>query len=145
MGGYQVDMHGSSSAATASQRGNGSALLMKRAWDVAKSPIKSIFMLVIMMWMMGTGVNIFSIMLTGYGLWSPIKALISTKSAFEKFAHPEHSLLLPILVFIALTLAQLLLGVYRASRMGLLPTSADWLPGIVVSFSSEPPIGSIST
>ena len=35
-------------------------------------------MLGIMMWLTGSGVNIFSIMITGYGLISPLKALLGT-------------------------------------------------------------------
>ena len=47
---------------------NDKAILEKRSWDVAMSPGKSIFMNLFMIWMMGSGSGIFSILMVGYAV-----------------------------------------------------------------------------
>lgn len=106
------------------------ALRQKRAWDVATAPAKQIPMQGFMLYMSGTGVQIFSMMVVGMLLTNPIKAIMTIKTSFAPYSTPgkENDLLLHKIVFIACQLACVGLGIYKCWSMGLLPTaSSDWL------------------
>lgn len=53
------------------------ALKSKRAWDVAIAPAKSLPMNGFMLYMSGSGVQIFSMMAVGMLLTGPIKGIVS--------------------------------------------------------------------
>ncbi|KAI9320052.1 hypothetical protein BX666DRAFT_1918766 [Dichotomocladium elegans] len=109
---------------------NDSALKIRRAWDVAWGPAKSIPMNAIMIYMSGNGVQIFSVMITIMLFLNPIKAIMSTQQTFSRFESKETStdLMAPKLVFIGLQMVTMLLGIYKVNGMGLLPTTtSDWL------------------
>ncbi len=55
---------------------NDKAILEKRSWDVAMSPGKSIFMNLFMIWMMGSGSGIFSILMVGYAVLQAFTTLL---------------------------------------------------------------------
>jgi hypothetical protein len=118
------------------------ALKLKKAWEVATAPGKSIPMNGFMLWMAGNGVQIFSIMITGMLLFNAIKSLFAVQSTFQPFESTTETskrsaksvstqpspLMMPKLTFIALQLALLLMGVWKCQGMGLLPTAeSDWL------------------
>ena len=50
-------------------------LKMKKAWELALAPAKSIFMTLFMLYMSGNSVQIFSIMITAMTLMNPMKAI----------------------------------------------------------------------
>ncbi|RHZ78786.1 hypothetical protein Glove_156g97 [Diversispora epigaea] len=105
-------------------------LKIKKAWDAALSPGKNIPMNAFMLWMSGNGVQIFSVMITGMLFFQPIKALMSIDGVFERYESPKTKPLLiwPKIVYVALQLLTMALGLYKCSSMGLLPTAAsDWL------------------
>ena len=72
--------------------------------------------------------QIFSIMATGMALMGPLKAIVTINQTFEKFKGEEGvDLRLPKLLFLALQIIGLAVGLYKTYTMGLLPvTSADW-------------------
>jgi hypothetical protein len=85
-----------------------------------------------MLWMAGSGVQIFSIMITVMLLYQPLKAILNVKSVFEPYTSTStksrNSLFLPMALFVAVNLCIFALGVWKCSTMGLLPTaSSDWL------------------
>ncbi|RKP25510.1 hypothetical protein SYNPS1DRAFT_15547, partial [Syncephalis pseudoplumigaleata] len=103
-----------------------------RAWDAALTPAKSLPMNAFMLWMSGNGVQIFSIMITAMLFFQPVKAMMNLNAAFERFEikgnRASNELALPKLVFLLMNLLTILLGVYKLSAMGLLPTAtSDWL------------------
>jgi hypothetical protein len=55
------------------------SLKQKKAWDVAIAPAKSVPMNAFMLYMSGSGVQIFSMMVVGMLLTGPIKAMLSIK------------------------------------------------------------------
>ncbi|RIA84737.1 hypothetical protein C1645_831826 [Glomus cerebriforme] len=117
-------------------------LKIKKAWDAALSPGKNIPMNAFMLWMSGNGVQIFSVMITGMLFFQPIKALMGIDSVFERYESPKTRQLLiwPKLVYVALQLLTMALGLYKCSSMGLLPTAtSDWLafmePKQVIEYS----------
>ncbi|KIY62683.1 DUF1077-domain-containing protein [Cylindrobasidium torrendii FP15055 ss-10] len=110
------------------------ALKEKRAWDMAISPAKSLPMQAFMLYMSGSGVQIFSMGIVAMLLFSPFKNIAGINAAFAQFAPsgaPPHSfatLLLQKLVYIACNILTLAVGLYKCRQMGLLPLgTGDWL------------------
>ncbi|KAJ2891748.1 hypothetical protein GGI21_004234 [Coemansia aciculifera] len=112
------------------------ALRDKKAWEVAMGPGKTLPMQAFMAWMSGTGVSIFSILITGMILMSPVKTIMSTQQTFAPLERmgksggggKKQDFTMQKAAFVAINIAGLIFGVYRLSIMGLLPTaSSDWL------------------
>ncbi|KXS18386.1 DUF1077-domain-containing protein, partial [Gonapodya prolifera JEL478] len=107
---------------------------IKKAWEAALGPAKTVPMNAFMLWMSGSGVQIFSIMML-YMLFSGgVQGITKVTQTFERFAIVEAGssradpLLLPKIIYVALQLAVIALGVWKLSSMGLLPTAqSDWL------------------
>merc|ERR1712032_1178258 len=121
--------------------GDQTQLKLKKAKDVAWQPIKSFFMTGFMLWMSGNGVHIFSIMITFYAIYNPIKSALGVNGVFSRFHDAKMSpiertsLLTCKAVFVAMNLLAMSGALYKMSLMGLLPTTpADW-----VSFLAVPP------
>ncbi|KFK25360.1 unnamed protein product [Arabis nemorensis] len=104
---------------------------LQKAWEVAQSPFKNLMMMGFMMWMAGNTVHLFSIGITFSALWQPISALQSVGKIFEPFKDNKVELLMPKLVFLALNLGGLALGIWKLNTLGLLPTHAsDWVSSL---------------
>lgn len=93
-----------------------SVVQTKRAWDVAYAGAKSIPMNLIMMYMSGNSIQIFSIIITVMMFWNPIKAIMSMNQAF----HGLNPTFGQQLVFCLLHFANMLLAIYKCYNMGLL-------------------------
>ncbi|XP_020103752.1 ER membrane protein complex subunit 4 [Ananas comosus] len=103
----------------------------QKAWEVAQSPFKNLLMMGFMMWMAGNAVHLFSIGITFSALWQPISALQGVGKVFEPYKDPRVDILAPKLLFIALNLAALALGVWKLNSLGLLPThTSDWVSSL---------------
>ena len=101
---------------------------MEKAWETALAPFKSLPMNAFMLYMSGNGIQIFSILITVMLLFNSIKSIMETRSVFKRFESEQQNLNLPMLTFILIQAGNFLLGVYKCSSMGLLPTaSSDWL------------------
>lgn len=96
---------------------------MKKAWEVAIGPSKQIPMNAIMMYMSGNSLQIFSIMMVLMLFKGPIQGIINTNAAFAKYETPStHSRLLGVkVVYMAMQLVLLGLGIWKVNAMGLLP------------------------
>lgn len=105
-------------------------LKVKKAWELAIAPAKAMPMQAFMMYMSGSTPQIFSMMMTFMFFSNPIKAMASMDTTFAKLDTPTtHArLLLPKLAFIAIQILTILVGIWKCSSMGLLPTHrSDWL------------------
>ncbi|KAJ1722377.1 hypothetical protein LPJ53_003208 [Coemansia erecta] len=108
-------------------------LRAKKAWEVAMGPAKTLPMQAFMAWMSGTGVSIFSILITAMILMTPLRTIMTVQQTFaplERVAkgRPALDLTMQKAAFVAINIAGVLFAVYRLSIMGLLPTaSSDWL------------------
>ncbi|EPZ33669.1 Protein of unknown function DUF1077, TMEM85 domain-containing protein [Rozella allomycis CSF55] len=110
------------------KQGSIANLKAKKAWDAALAPGKSIFMTLFMLWMSGSSVQIFSLMITGMSLYNPIKALCQLNNIFSAFESKGESFFMQKVTFAFFQLLTLLIGLYKCSNLGLLPTStSDWL------------------
>ena len=54
--------------------------MYKSAMAVGKAPGGNLFMTAFMLWMSGSGIHIFSIMITVGALWTPLKGLFSVNT-----------------------------------------------------------------
>ncbi|PKA50868.1 hypothetical protein AXF42_Ash007523 [Apostasia shenzhenica] len=103
----------------------------QKAWEVAQAPFKNLMMMGFMMWMAGSTVHLFSIGITFSALWQPISALQNVGKVFEPYKDSRVDILAPKLLFIALNLAGLGLGVWKLNTLGLLPTHpSDWVSSL---------------
>ena len=100
-----------------------------------------------MLWMSGSGVHIFSIMITFYAIYNPVKSALTVNTAFARLEDPKMgaaeraSLLTSKFTFVGMNLLAMSGALYKMSLMGLLPnTQSDW-----VSLLAVPPNIQIST
>lgn len=99
----------------------------------ATGPIKQVAFMCFMMWMMGNGIQIFSIIMTLSGLAQPIMAIVKSGEAFPKDPAGRLDVITPRLIFCLVQVGQLLFVLNKLNSMGLLPTHAsDWLSELPV-------------
>ncbi|KAJ7221649.1 DUF1077-domain-containing protein [Mycena pura] len=111
------------------------ALKEKRALDFAIAPAKSLPMQAFMLYMSGSGVQIFSIGIVFMLLLTPFKNLAGMNEAFAQFApstaaNPKALLTLVMqkLVYVVCNALTLAVGLWKCRSMGLLPLgTGDWL------------------
>jgi hypothetical protein len=96
-------------------------LKLKKAWEVALAPVKSLPMTGIMMYMSGNSLQIFSVMMVFMAFKNPLMGLLNTNQAFEKFESLSGQLLQVKAVYVACQLVALAVGVWKINAMGLLP------------------------
>ena len=116
------------------------------AMSLATSPGKSIMMSAFMMYMSGSNLNMWSINTISMAIMTPLTNLFGMNKQFAKFEDADGKVDLQMrkLIFVALNLVWLLVGLYKMSKMRLLPTySSDWSGRIVwkemMEMSSVPP------
>jgi len=105
-------------------------LKLKKAWEVALAPVKSLPMTAIMMYMSGNSLQIFSIMMVFMAFKNPAMGLMNTNQAFEKFQSERNAaqMLQVKFVYVVCQLVALGVGIWKINQMGLLPTTrSDWL------------------
>ena len=133
--------HSSQVVLTQSQQ---TALALKKkqkAMSMAMAPGQQIAMNAFMMYMSGSGLNIFSISVTSTAILTPVRSLMTMGKMFQPLGD---DLQMAKLLFVALNLVWLGVGKYKLSSMKLLPTtSADWTGSVVwkemMETSSIPP------
>jgi len=98
-------------------------LKLKKAWEVALAPIKSLPMTGIMMYMSGNSLQIFSIMMVFMAFKNPVMGILGTNQAFERFATDSNKdkILQVKVVYVVMQLVALALGIWKVNAMGLLP------------------------
>ncbi|CAI6004850.1 unnamed protein product [Closterium sp. NIES-64] len=127
-----VDKCGSGSKAlTQKDKALDPAKKQERAWALAQSPTKNLLMMGFMLWMAGSTVHLFSIGITFSILWQPISALRTINAAFEPFKDPKVDVVLPKMMYAAVNLFLLSIGLWKLNGLGLLPTRpADWISSL---------------
>ncbi|GFH51928.1 hypothetical protein CTEN210_08404 [Chaetoceros tenuissimus] len=127
----------SQSELSAKEKQRAAAIIKKKssaAMGLATSPAKSVLMQSFMMYMTGSNLNMMSISVTSMSILNPLKAILGINKQFAKFedASGKVELQMPKLIFTLLNLVWLAVGLYKMSKMRLLPTtSADWSGRIV--------------
>jgi hypothetical protein len=110
------------STASSSSSDN-SALLLKKSYELALAPAKSLPMTFISLYMSGSSLQIFSIVMVFMAFKNPIMGLLATFSAFERFETPETKgkLVMVRALYVLMQLVSLGVGVWKVNSMGLLP------------------------
>ena len=67
------------------KKGDIMKLKLQKAREIAWSPGKNFMMTAFMLWMSGSGVHIFSIMITFYAVYNPIKSAFTVQQQFTRF------------------------------------------------------------
>lgn len=96
---------------------------LKKAWEIALAPTKQIPMNAIMMYMSGNSLQIFSIMMVFMLFKGPIQGILNTNAVFTKFEseNMKSQMIGVKIVYIAVQLGLLALGIWKVNNMGLLP------------------------
>eukprot|EP00808_Paulinella_micropora_P030313 g7751.t1 len=102
-------------------------LVKQSAMAVARAPVQQLFMTCFMLWMSGSTLQIFSIMMLSMAIWTPVQALFTVNKVFERFLSSGVDLTLPKLIYIAINLAGIGVGLYKLHNLGLLPKASDWM------------------
>ncbi|KAK5577811.1 hypothetical protein RB653_002759 [Dictyostelium firmibasis] len=118
-------------------------LKVKKGWELAKSPAKNIFMTGFFLWMIGNGINIFTMPVIIYAVINPVKAIFQTNSMFSRFNDCKSDIIQMKLTFVVIQLALLSVTLYKCSSMGLLPiTPSDWISSLPIKKAVEYSSGS---
>ncbi|KAL6261007.1 ER membrane protein complex subunit 4 [Pogonomyrmex barbatus] len=101
-------------------------LIIKKSWDLALGPLKQVPMNLFILYMAGSSVSIFPIMMVGMLIIKPVKALFTLQQTF-KVIEGTHACGQKFVYFLG-QLVNIALALYKCQSMGLLPTHAsDWL------------------
>lgn len=106
-------------------------LKVKKAWEVALAPAKSLPMNLIMSYMSGNSLQIVPIMMTSMMFFmTPFKQILNTNQAFTNLESKTNTsdIQLTKVVYVICHLLAVVVGVWKLGMMGLLPnTRSDWL------------------
>ncbi|GAA5984951.1 hypothetical protein JCM10908_002465 [Rhodotorula pacifica] len=117
-------------------------LRQQKAWELATSPAKAVPMQAFMMYMSGSGIQIFSIMSVWFLLKQAVAGAMGVQQAFAGFdaavkpksassspSSSPQSFLQQKIVYVICQLGLLAVALWKIRSMGLLPDSAeDWAP-----------------
>ncbi|KOG99302.1 chaperone EMC4 [Saccharomyces eubayanus] len=121
-----------SQTTTLAQKNQITTLQVQKAWQIAFQPAKSIPMNIFMSYMSGTSLQIIPIMTALMLLSGPIKAILSTRSAFKPVLgnkETQSQVQTAMLMFIAFQGVLMYIGYRKLNSMGLIPNAkSDWLP-----------------
>lgn len=103
-------------------------LKQKKAWEAARAPLSGLLMTALMLWMAGSTVHFFAIMMVAMSIFNSAKGLFAVGAVFRPFADlPWAALLAPRLCYVAVYCLHLGAGAFKLHTLGLLPTtSSDW-------------------
>lgn len=120
---------GGTSASTTQNSAVLTAKKQQKAMALATKPGQQVLMNAFMMYMSGKNLNIFSISTTSSAIITPITSIFRVENMFGKF---DVDTTVPKLVFVAINLAWLGVGIYKMTSMRLLPTSSSDFTDYVV-------------
>ncbi|RMY46218.1 hypothetical protein D0865_09416 [Hortaea werneckii] len=105
-------------------------LKLKKAWEMAIAPAKSLPMNAFGMYMTGNSLQIFSIMMVFMLFKTPITALLNVQGTFARLETEgnKSQMVMVKLAFIGCNLLALGLGIWKVNGMGLLPYVFSLLP-----------------
>ena len=98
-------------------------LFLKKAWEVALAPAKTIPMNAFMMYMSGNSLQIFSIMMVFMLFKTPLTGLMQTNAQLARFQTERNKGHFWVVkaTYVLMNLVALALGVWKVNGMGLLP------------------------
>lgn len=104
----------------------------------AMGSFKNVGFLCFMMWMSGSQIHLFSIMMLVTGIYQPLSTLFTVKQAIPQDQTGKLDLLKPRLIFCAIQMAGLIFALNKLQGMGLLPTNpSDYVSFLKLPVASE--------
>ena len=101
-------------------------LLTKQSWNTALAPMYQVPMNLFLMYMSGSTISIFSLMMVGLLMYRPISALLTSKEFYKQLRGDQRAL--QMFVYLLANVASLVLGLYKCDMLGILPIYAsDWI------------------
>lgn len=126
--GYNPSIHGVVETEAINKNSEQTHLIIKKSWDIAIGPLKQIPMNLLLMYMSGSTISIFPIMMIAMMLMKPLSAITTTHATFKTFEGTGTGTVGQKLVFVLGHIACVGLALYKCHSMGLLPSHAsDWL------------------
>ena len=119
----------------------------KMAWRLVQGQAGGLPQQMFMMWMSGSQVHIFSIMMVVMSWRQPLNSFLGMSANFARFEDKdvESQFIWQKVAYLACNLASAGLALYQLQRLGLLPTSdSDWLEFYEQSEPMEYSAGSVS-
>lgn len=109
------------------EEGSQAKIKHKLAWKLATGQITQLPMNMLMMWMSGNQINMWSVMMIGMFCFSPVKAIITMNENFSRLSLATDLIdfRLQKLAYFAASLAGVALAAYKLSNIGLIPTTAS--------------------
>jgi ER membrane protein complex subunit 4 len=131
--GYVADTRFSATSAAAQptkkeEEADEMALLSKKAWEIARSPLQKVFMVGFMLYMSGSGVHLMSLMMIFMATFQTLSPLFTVSAAFQVLEKKNISLVVPKLLFILLHLVGVGAALYKYHSLGFFrPSPAHFL------------------
>jgi hypothetical protein len=130
--GFILGNHNSSSDVYVAESGkDGVASKEKKVYNsamaMATAPGKQMLMTCFMLWMSGSSLQIFSIMMLGMAFWTPLQKIFAVNTQFQRYDGSNVNILQPKLIYIGLNLLALSVAAYKANTLGLMPSPMDIL------------------
>ncbi|EIE22686.1 DUF1077-domain-containing protein [Coccomyxa subellipsoidea C-169] len=112
-------------------------LISDPLYSRATGTVKNIGFMCFMMWMSGSQIHLFSIMMTVSGIYQPLAAIMNSKQT-EASEGGKLEVLIPRLLYCLIQAGGLAFGLWKLNTMGLLPTHAsDYVSSLKVPASQE--------
>jgi len=119
----------------------------KMAWRLVQQQAGGLPQQMFMMWMSGSQVHIFSIMMVVFSCRTPVMSFLNMSTNFARIEDKEmeSQFVWQKVAYLGCNLAAACLSMYQLQRLGLLPTSdSDWLEFYEQSEPMEYSAGSLS-
>eukprot|EP01083_Nonionella_stella_P089374 249380_1 len=102
--------------------GDKSDKIYQSAMATGTGPAKQIFMTALMLWMSGSSITIFTIMMVGMSVYQPIQALLGVGKVFERYEGTDVNIIVPKMAFCGIQCVVLGMAMYKLNTLGLLPS-----------------------
>lgn len=102
-------------------------LWVQKSWELAKSPFKQLLMTAFMLYMSGSAIQIFSIMMLIMSFIQPIRAIFNVKETFQFLEDKKIDVSLQKIVYILFQFLGIVLVLFKCYYMNLLPSNIDWM------------------
>ena len=100
-------------------------LKLRKAWEVARAGFGQGMFMAFMLWMSGSSLQIFSIMMTAFAVMQPLRALFAVNTVFTPFKDLDATVLVAQkMLYCAINVFFLGIGIWKCSTLGLIPGSA---------------------
>jgi len=103
------------------------ALWHAKSWNVAKSPFSQLFMTGFMLYMSGTSIQIFPIIMLIMSFIQPLRAILNVNALFGPFEEKGVHVLMQKVLYVMFQCVAMGMVLVKCHYMRLLPSQIDWM------------------